>query len=130
MTWLSGHCFHLSGNLFCQTPAHRAGDRGERGMSVGTDDQAVPVAAPGTLPFSDAILLPPEPGLCQQCAIDHLPEAPHNPDSLFYKYWFRLQEARAGREERWPTWTDAMAHCTAEVKVAWIGALAERGVQV
>lgn len=82
------------------------------------------------VPFSSAMLLPPPPGVCQQCAVDHLPEEPHNRDSMFYLYWFRLSEAKAGRTERWPTWADAMAHCTPDRQAAWREALEQRGVDV
>lgn len=82
------------------------------------------------VPFSEWSVIPPPPGLCQACAVDHEPEQPHNQQSLHYQYWFRSQEARAGREERWPTWADAMAHCSPEVQTQWRTALAERGVKV
>jgi hypothetical protein len=79
------------------------------------------------VPFERMMLLAPAPGLCQQCAVDHDPAEPHNQQSLHYQYWFRLAEARAGREERWPTWEDAMVHCTPEVQQAWRDALREIG---
>lgn len=81
-------------------------------------------------PFSDMTLLPPAPHLCQACAVKHDPGQPHNQQSFHYQYWFRLQEAKAGREERWPTWSDAMAHCTPEVQQAWREELAKHGVEV
>lgn len=66
-------------------------------------------------------LLPPAPGKCQECATIHLPEEPHNNDSLFYKYHFH------GRRGRWPTWKDAVAHCDPATREAWEAALRERG---
>lgn len=81
-------------------------------------------------PFSEAMLLAPDPNVCQQCAKDHDPDSPHDQQSLFYQYWFRLNEAKAGREERWPTWADAMEHCDPEVQAQWRAALEERGVDV
>jgi hypothetical protein len=57
--------------------------------------------------------LPPTPGRCQVCAYAHPPECPHNPESLYYQVAF---EAKHGR---YPTWTDAMAHCGPEMKRAW-----------
>lgn len=81
-------------------------------------------------PFSEAMLVPPPPGVCQQCARDHDPAEPHDQQSLHFKYWFRLREAKAGREERWPSWADAMAHCEPEVQQRWREALEQRGVDV
>jgi hypothetical protein len=82
------------------------------------------------MPFSNATLLSPAPGLCPACAVPHDPAEPHNQQSLHYQYWFRLREAKAGREERWPTWDDAMAHCTPEVQDLWRDALRERGADL
>ena len=62
------------------------------------------------------------PGTCPECAVAHDPEYPHNLQSLAYQYQFY------DKHGRWPTWEDAMAHCTDEMKKIWIAALAERGV--
>lgn len=70
----------------------------------------------------DGHLLPPGPDVCQQCAVDHPPAVPHNPQSLFYQYWFQRQRGR------WPNWGDAMAHCTPEVQSVWRVELAAAGV--
>jgi hypothetical protein len=59
------------------------------------------------------MLMPPKPGLCQACAVDHAPEQAHNRDSLYYQYWF------FGREGRWPVWSDAIAHCPPEARAIW-----------
>ncbi|MFT8710441.1 MAG: hypothetical protein ABF820_13525 [Sporolactobacillus sp.] len=69
-------------------------------------------------------LLPPKPGVCQKCAADHDLGQPHNQQSLYWQYWFY------DKYSRWPTWEDAMAHCTDEVKQFWIDELKERGVAV
>ena len=82
------------------------------------------------VPFARWAVIPPPPGVCQQCAVDHAPTLPHNRDTLHYQYWFRNREARAGRTERWPSWADAMAHCTPEVRDAWTFELALHGVIV
>jgi hypothetical protein len=79
------------------------------------------------VPFSAWTILPPMDG-CGECGHEHPPELPHNPHSLTYQYTFRLREAQAGRPERWPTWSDAMAHCTESMRQDWIQALSERGV--
>lgn len=69
-------------------------------------------------------LLKTKPGVCPECAVDHLPEEPHNQQSLTYQYDF------FGKNGRWPTWADAMAHCTPEVRQVWIEGLREHGVEV
>ena len=58
------------------------------------------------------MLLPCAKNVCPACAVDHPPEHPHNMQSLYYQYWF-LQ-----RFGRWPTWADAIAHCSEEGNVA------------
>lgn len=63
-------------------------------------------------------------GCCSQCWAEHEPEVPHNRDSLQYQYRFYAEH------DRWPTWADAMAHCTPDVKRLWVQALARHGVQV
>ena len=60
-------------------------------------------------------------GTCPECAVRHDPAQPHNRDSLVYQYKFY------DRHGRWPTWEDAMAHCTDEIKEYWKQALRERG---
>ncbi len=69
-------------------------------------------------------LMPPPPGKCQECATEHAPELPHNQQSLFYQYKFYNDHGR------WPTWEDAMAHCTDEMKEFWKRELRERGVDI
>lgn len=67
------------------------------------------------------MLLPPSPDVCQECAVDHPPEQPHDAQSLHYQYSFY---ARAGR---WPTWKDAVDHCAPDVREHWERELRERG---
>lgn len=76
------------------------------------------------VPFENVMILPPKPGVCQMCAVNHRPDQPHNRDSLYYQMKFRQKHGR------FPTWADAMAHCEEHVKKAWTDALAERGVIV
>lgn len=76
------------------------------------------------MPKSAWKLLGPGPGRCQVCAVDHAPEQPHNPQSLFWR------TARNIADEPSPTWEDALEHCPPEVREAWVAALAERGVMV
>lgn len=60
-------------------------------------------------------------GKCPMCAVKHDPEQPHNRDSLTYQYKFYDAHGR------WPTWKDAMEHCSDHIKEFWKNALAERG---
>lgn len=64
------------------------------------------------------------PGTCPLCAVNHPPEQPHNRDSLTYQYKFYDEHGR------WPTWVDAMEHCSDEVKAYWKEALEARGVEI
>ncbi len=70
----------------------------------------------------NAQILPAPGGTCPECATVHEPELPHNAQSIYYQYTFY------GREGRWPTWVDAMAHCPEQVKVFWTKELAARGI--
>jgi hypothetical protein len=63
-------------------------------------------------------------GTCPDCAVAHDPEQPHNQRSLTYLYKFYYKHGR------WPSWADAMAHCTKEIKDQWIAELAECGIEV
>ncbi len=67
------------------------------------------------------MLLPAAPGLCEQCAVDHPPEEPHNRQSIYYQYWFRSHRGR------WPTWRDAIAHCEPEIREFWEEELRKEG---
>lgn len=82
------------------------------------------------VPFSAWTVLPPEPGVCPECAVDHDPAIPHNLQSLHYQYNFRSFQAKRGLEERWPTWADAMAHCEPEMRRQWVDALRDQGVDI
>lgn len=69
-------------------------------------------------------VVPPSPGSCPICATKHDPKEPHDRDSLYYKNWFRK------RYKRFPTWADAMAHCSERTKKEWKKRLARRGIIV
>ena len=62
-------------------------------------------------------------GTCPECATKHLPEHPHNQQSLAYQYKFYDENGR------WPTWDDAMKHCTEEMKTRWKEELTKAGVK-
>lgn len=64
------------------------------------------------------------PGTCPECATVHDPQLPHNRDSLAYQYKFYDAHGR------FPSWADAMAHCTDEMKAYWTQELEKRGVNV
>lgn len=72
----------------------------------------------------EGMLLPPREGLCQQCAVQHEPELPHNQQSLYWQYRFYKDTGR------WPTWHDAMAHCTEPMKKFWVNGLRQQGVKI
>lgn len=69
-------------------------------------------------------LLPAAKGCCEQCAAEHEVQAPHNAQSLHYQYWFY------GKHGRWPTWDDALAHCSEEVQRKWRAALIAKGIKI
>ena len=62
-------------------------------------------------------------GSCPECAAMHEPTQPHNLHSLTYQYKFYDQHGR------FPTWEDAMAHCSESVKKFWITELEKRGIK-
>ena len=67
------------------------------------------------------LLLPPKKGTCPICAVRHEPEMPHNQQSMYYQYRFY------GVRGRWPTWADAIAHCSEEMQDEWRARLQETG---
>jgi hypothetical protein len=66
-------------------------------------------------------IMPPKPGTCSVCGVDHEPAMPHNAQSMYYQYAFY------GEFGRWPTWADAVAHCTAEMQDYWKTELVRMG---
>lgn len=64
------------------------------------------------------MLLPPKEGVCPICAVDHTPENPHDATSLYYQFRFY------GVRGRWPTWADAIAHCSPRLQELWRAELA------
>ncbi len=66
-------------------------------------------------------LLPAKKGTCPVCATEHPPEHIHNNQSIFYQMRFQ------GTYGRWPTWADAIAHCSAEIRAAAEQTLREMG---
>jgi len=72
----------------------------------------------------EGALLPAAPGTCPKCAVKHEPEQPHNQQSLYWQYRFYHEHGR------WPKWSNAMSHCSEEVKAFWTNALKEEGIEV
>ena len=70
------------------------------------------------------VMLPPAPHLCQICAVKHDEDQPHNAQSFYYQYWF------ASQNKRLPTWSDAMAHCSDEVKAPWLAQFRACGINI
>jgi hypothetical protein len=70
------------------------------------------------------MMLPAKEGTCEWCAVDHLPEQPHNAQSMFYQYRFYNEHGR------WPNWLDAMEHCSIDTQAHWKHHLEKMGVDV
>jgi hypothetical protein len=68
-------------------------------------------------------MVPPKETACPICAVDpkHGSDEPHNAQSLYYQYGFYATHGR------WPTWKDALAHCSEPVRAAWEAELRKRG---
>ena len=69
------------------------------------------------------LLLPPAPGTCPACAVQHARHLPHDRTSIYYQMRFY------GLRGRWPTWADATAHCIPEVIEKWKLAMVYRGIE-
>lgn len=90
-------------------------------MTESADDRAL---AQGDEHGTMMTLLPPPAHCCQECAVEHDPRTAHNAQTLFYRVWFSMQHGRP------PTWNDAIAHCSDEMRGMWIAALTECGVDM
>lgn len=64
----------------------------------------------------------PSPGSCPVCATVHDPKDPHDRNSLYYQNRFHRSN------KRFPTWADAMAHCSAGRRAEWKEKLLKQGV--
>lgn len=99
-----------------------------KGVSGGvTIDSIEKIAEPEDLKVAHMgtmALLPPPAKACQECSREHHPSLPHDRDSLYYNTLFEM------RNDRPPTWKDAMEHCTEDVKQQWIAMYADRGVTI
>ena len=61
---------------------------------------------------------------CPICGVFHDERLPHDRDSLIYQYSFYDAHGR------WPSWSDAMAHCMEEVQGLWKAELKNIGISV
>ena len=69
-------------------------------------------------------ITPPKEGACPLCGELHGRGEPHNRNSLLYQHRFRQNHGR------YPTWEDAMAHCSLTVKKRFCERLKRHGVEV
>ena len=65
----------------------------------------------------------PVPGGCRICGAVHDPAQPHDRDSLYYQNRFYK------KHHRFPTWEDAMAHCSPEIRDAAMAEIQKRGTE-
>ncbi len=66
----------------------------------------------------------PAPGCCPVCATIHDKQDPHDPSSLYYQNQFYKAH------KRFPSWADAMVHCSAETRAKWAEELRNAGILV
>lgn len=66
----------------------------------------------------------PGPRMCPVCATLHDVGDPHDRDSLYYQNLFYK------KHKRFPTWQDAMRHCSESEKRKWRKRLELRGVSL
>ena len=64
----------------------------------------------------------PKKGACGMCGETHGVEEPHNRNSLLYQHRFRKMN------RRYPTWEDAMSHCSEKTKEKWKRKLEKKGI--
>jgi hypothetical protein len=97
--------------------------RARRGNEKKWEERAMKKAVIASKP-DQVKILPPAPGKCPVCAGEHDAKMPHDKDSLYYQMKFRQAQGR------FPTWADAMAHCTPEIKAHWKRELERLGVRI
>ena len=74
--------------------------------------------------FGATLLKPLAPNLCPMCGREHEEGWPHDRDKLYYQYKFYDEHGY------WPSWADAMAHCSDAVKAYWKEQLEARGISL
>ncbi len=73
-----------------------------------TNQKESPVTFSAQLWYS--VCKPREPETCQMCGRRHFAHQPHDPTSPLYALNFR------STERRWPSWKDAMSHCSPKMQ--------------
>lgn len=76
------------------------------------------------IPMSAWTLLPPAKDRCQECAVKHEPDQPHDATSMFYGTKRRIEGHKTAN------WKDAMEHCTPQVREHWTSELTKMGIDV
>ena len=66
----------------------------------------------------------PVPGTCPVCATVHEEQEPHDLYSLYYQNQFFKAH------KRFPTWADALRHCSPITKAVWAEKLKKDGIEV
>lgn len=66
----------------------------------------------------------PVPGTCPVCATKHERQEPHDLNSLYYRNQFYR------RHRRFPTWADALRHCSELTRAVWTEKLKRAGIEV
>lgn len=74
--------------------------------------------------FGATLLKNPAPGCCPECGRKHDADWPHERDKLYYQYKFYDEHGY------WPSWADAMAHCSEDVKAYWKQQLEAYGIDL
>jgi hypothetical protein len=69
--------------------------------------ESVPIEGGGFM------MLPGPPGTCEWCHVKHDADEPHDQQSVPYQMKFQTLHGRP------PTWSDAMAHCSAKTRKHW-----------
>lgn len=66
----------------------------------------------------------PVPGSCPVCAVKHDKDDPHDLNSLYWQNRFYKGN------RRFPTWADALKHCSPESRAMWVERLKNAGIEV
>jgi len=106
------------GNIQTTKPFHVTNRRGEASGSQNLREGVMNKKSSGLA------LMPPKPDVCQECATKHEPHHPHNKESLYYQMAFKI------KHNRWPSWNDAMAHCSNLIKKVWKQELESMGIRI
>jgi hypothetical protein len=70
-----------------------------------------PIKKDGTM--QGFMMLDPSPDTCHECGRAHDCRQAHDNQSLIFQYRFYSKRGR------WPTWKDALAHCTPDMQKEW-----------